>query len=290
MIAFVTSAEARELDEDMAPLCGAMLQLGVPHQVVVWDDPNVDWGTFSAAIIRSTWDYHTRIDEFLAWVDRTAGLTRLINDRQMLHWNTDKSYLMDLDEAGIPIVPTDFIRTALVIGERVDVAGAKWENVVVKPTVSAGSNDTKRHMSHDGAVTHIRELIGRGKSVMVQPYQDAIDEHGETAMVYMGGEFSHAFYKGPILANGGNENRNSLFVEETIRSHSATSDQRVIGDRVMSYLKSKFDDLPLYARVDLVPSIDGPRLLELEVTEPSLYFSTAPGSVDRFAAMCANRA
>ncbi len=287
MIAFVTSAEARELDEDMAPLCGAMLHLGIPHEVVVWNDPGVDWASFDAAIVRSTWDYHTRIDEFLAWVDRVSGQTRLINDRQMLRWNTDKSYLLDLEMAEVPIVPTSFINTELELEHLVNETATKWENVVVKPTVSAGSNDTARHMSSAAAVSHIRELIARGKRVMVQPYQDAIDDHGETAMVYMGGEFSHAFYKGPILANGGNGNRNSLFVEETIRAHTATPEQRAIGDRIMSYLKGRFGSAPLYARVDVVPSIDGPRLLELEVTEPSLYFSTAPGSVDRFAAMCA---
>lgn len=287
MIAIVTSDKARELDEDMAPLCGAMLHLGVPHQVVAWDDPGVDWSSFSAAIIRSTWDYHTRIEEFLAWVDRVAALTRLYNSHEMIHWNTDKRYLADLESVGVPIVPTLFVDSVKALDE-LSTRGVVWSDIVVKPTVSAGSNDTARHAVFSDVLNHAGALVARGKIAMLQPYQRAIDEHGETAMVYMAGEFSHAFYKGPILADNANDARNSLFVEETIRSHSATLAQRAIGNRLMSYIIDRFGEAPLYARVDVVPGDNGPLLLELEITEPSLYFSTADGSVERFAKICAD--
>ena len=286
MIAFVTSDKARELDEDMAPLCGAMLHLGVPHDVVAWDDPSVDWSSYSVVIVRSTWDYHTRIDEFLAWVDHVSSVTRLCNSRAVIRWNTDKRYLADLASVGVPVVPTSFISSPEEMSSFA-ARSSNWEDVVVKPTVSAGSNDTARHNSFESAAAHMNNLLGRGKVVMLQPYQKEIDELGETAMVYMAGEFSHAFYKGPILADNSGDTRNSLFVEETIRAHSATSAQRAIGDRLMTYMIDSFGEAPLYARVDVVPGVDGPLLLELEVTEPSLYFSTAEGSVERFAELCA---
>ena len=286
MIALVTADKALELDEDMAPLCGAMLHLGVPHQVVAWDDPGVAWSSFSAVIIRSTWDYHTRIDEFLAWVDRVALVVRLYNSREMIHWNTDKRYLADLDAIDVPVVPTLFVDSVDALDE-LSARGIPWSDIVVKPTVSAGSNDTARHASADSALAHAQDLVARRKVAMVQPYQHAIEEQGETAMVYMAGEFSHAFYKGPILADNTNDARNSLFVEETIRAQVATQEQRSIGDRLMTYIIERFGEAPLYARVDVVPGEDGPLLLELEITEPSLYFSTAEGSAERFAKLCA---
>ena len=286
MIAFVTSDKALELDDDMAPLCGAMLRLGAAHQVVCWDDPDVDWSAYSAVIVRSTWDYHARIDEFRAWIDQVCAVSNLHNAAEVLQWNIDKHYLNDLSSSGIPIVPTTFVDTDAVLAQLLK-AGASWSNVVVKPTVSAGSNDTALHAGHEDAVFHIRELLAKGKIPMVQPYQSAIDEHGEVGLVYMAGEFSHAFFKGPLLGGAVKDRRNALFLEETIRPHTASDEQRVLGDQVLSYMVGRFGAPPLYLRVDTVPGLNGTVLLELEATEPSLFFPTGEGSADRFAAKCA---
>lgn len=286
MIAFVTSDKALELDDDMAPLCGAMLRLQAPYQVVCWDDPDVDWSVYSAVIVRSTWDYHARIDEFRAWIDRMSIGGCIHNSAEVLHWNIDKHYLDDLAVAGIPIVPTIFVDNAEAL-ERMLSASTKLENVVVKPTVSAGSNDTALHAQHPDAVVHIRELLAKGKVPMVQPYQSAIDEHGEVGLVYMAGEFSHAFYKGPLLGGAVRDRRNALFLEETIRPHIASDEQRSLGEQVLSYMVGRFGTPPLYMRVDTVPSPNGTLLLELEATEPSLFFTTSEGSAEQFAAKCA---
>ena len=286
MIAFVTSDKALELDDDMAPLCGAMLRLGVAHQVVCWDDPDVDWSVYSAVIVRSTWDYHARIDEFRAWIDRLGTSGRIHNSAEVLRWNIDKHYLNDLASAGIPIVPTTFVDDSQVL-ERMLSASTNLGNVVVKPTVSAGSNDTALHAEDKSAVVHIRELLAKDKIPMVQPYQSAIDEHGEVGLVYMAGEFSHAFFKGPLLGGAVKDRRNALFLEETIRPHTASDEQRVLGDLVLSYMVGRFGSPPLYLRVDTVPGPTGTLLLELEATEPSLFFATSEGSADRFAAKCA---
>lgn len=285
MIAFVTSVKALELDEDMAPLVGAMSHLGVPHEVVCWEDAAVDWSKFDAVVVRSTWDYHARIAEYLAWVDRVAKQTRLFNSSEVLHWNTDKRYLEELHKAGIPVVPTTFVIDDHALSELL-ATGVDWNRCVVKPTVSAGSNDTALHDSHDGAVAHVRQLFAKGKTAMVQPYQSAIDQLGETGLVYMAGKFSHAFYKGPLLAGAVKDRRNSLFLEETIRPERAAPDQLAIGEQIVAFMHQRFGVAPLYMRVDLVPGDDGPVLLELEATEPSLFFNTDPASAERFARCC----
>ena len=286
MIAFVTSDKALELDDDMAPLCGAMLRLGVAHQVVCWDDPDIEWSSYSAVIVRSTWDYHARIDEFRTWINQVCAVSKLYNSAEVLRWNIDKHYLNDLSSAGIPIVPTTFVDTEYVLDHMMN-AGASWSNVVVKPTVSAGSNDTALHASHADAVTHMRGLLSKGKVPMVQPYQSAIDEYGEVGLVYMAGEFSHAFFKGPLLGGAVKDRRNALFLEETIRPHTASLKQRALADQVLGYMVGRFGSAPLYLRVDTVPSDSGTVLLELEATEPSLFFATSAESAERFAAKCA---
>ncbi|NDB06818.1 MAG: hypothetical protein EBX95_14095, partial [Acidimicrobiia bacterium] len=55
-----------------------------------------------------------------------------------------------------------------------------------------------------------------------------------------------------------------------------------LGDDVVRWVTERFG-LPLYARVDLLPTADGPIIIELEMTEPSLYVSLGDGAADRFA-------
>ena len=108
-IALVSARAARDLDEDLPPLIAAFRALDRPVSVVDWDDPNVDWRAFELALLRSTWDYATRLEEFFAWLERTARLTRLVNPLPVVRWNTDKHYLADLARDGIPTVPSEFV-------------------------------------------------------------------------------------------------------------------------------------------------------------------------------------
>ncbi len=108
-IALVTAREALALDEDMPPLRAALAAAGVMAEVPCWDDPAVDWSCYDAALLRSTWDYVERIDEFLAWCERCARQTRLLNSPDVVRWNTDKHYLVHLAQAGVPVVPTRFV-------------------------------------------------------------------------------------------------------------------------------------------------------------------------------------
>jgi O-ureido-D-serine cyclo-ligase len=282
-VALVSARAARALDEDLPPLIAAFAASGARAEIVDWDDPQVDWGRFDLALLRSAWDYTERLREFLAWVERTAALTVLHNPVAVVRWNSDKHYLLDLERARLPVVPTR-IAEAGAAAEPVlrdflrEHAGAE---LVVKPAVGAGSRDARRHSRSDMAsiLAHMQPLLASGRSVMLQPYLESVDRDGETALMFIDGRFSHAIRKGALLPAGAPAT-GALFAAEDIRPRVAGADELAVAEQVMAELP--FGPL-LYGRVDLIRDEAGrPCVLELELTEPSLYVSYQPGAAERF--------
>jgi hypothetical protein len=295
-IALATCSTFPDLDADDAPVIGALAERGVDAVPAVWDDPAVDWAGFDLVVVRDTWDYSPRREEFLAWA---ASVPAIANPVEVLTWNTDKIYLRDLQAAGLPTVPTIWLDPARNLTSRaVHTRFPATGDFVVKPTVSAGAKDTGRYNSNEAdergqAIVHARDLLRAGRHVMVQPYLSRVDTAGETALVYIDGEFSHAVRKGPLL-EGPYRGVEGLFKQEQMEAREATADERAVADRVVATLR---DVVPgaagaplLYARVDLLPGPDGsPVLLEVELTEPSLFLALADGALERFADAIARR-
>jgi hypothetical protein len=278
--AALTTGEDGDVDEPL--LLNALADAGLEADTADWADPSVDWAAADLVVVRSTWDYAPRRGEFLAWARRVEDRTTLLNPAAVLEWNTDKRYLRDLAATGVPVVPTAW-------AERDDQVGAAldpWDgDVVVKPAVSAGARDTARHApgARAEAAAHARRVLASGRAVMVQPYLERLDAEGETALVYVDGEYSHAFGKGAILAGG--PLGEGLYAEEELSRRTAGDAQRALGDRVLAWATERAGEPLLYARVDLVPGPDGsPHVLEVELCEPSLYFSLADGAAARLAA------
>ncbi len=285
-IALVTAAAARKLDEDLPPLAAALREASMDFRIVDWDDAAVDWAQFGLAVLRSTWDYTMRLPEFLAWAERVSAATRLLNPLDVVRWNTDKHYLGDLARAGVPTVSSHFVEPgedAGIVLERFLSTHASQE-FVVKPTVGAGSRDAQRygHEERTPALDHVERLLDAGRSVLLQPYLERVDAYGETALVYIAGDFSHAIRKGPLLQRGDAPTR-ALFAPEHITPRVAHADElRVAGSALAAM---PFEGRPLrYARVDLIrDGADKPCVLELELTEPSLFFAHGNGAAQRFA-------
>lgn len=284
-IAVVTAAVARDLDEDLPPLLEAAGAVDLTVSVVDWHDDAVDWAGFELALVRSTWDYSDRRREFLDWAQRVDGLTRLVNPAPVLAWNTDKAYLAQLAAEGVAVVPTLVIRP----GDD-DPADLDWPagEVVVKPAVSAGSRDTARYAAarRGRAVDHARSLLDADRAVVVQPYLGSVDHRGETALILLGGEYSHSICKGPLLREGDAPSR-ALFAPEHITARAAAPDELDAGRAVLDAM-GRLAPLagvrfPLaYVRVDLVRDDDGrPLVLEVEATEPSLFFEHQPAAAGR---------
>jgi glutathione synthase/RimK-type ligase-like ATP-grasp enzyme len=273
-VAVVTARAAVGTDEDDPILLDALAQAGALVDVVPWDDASVQWASYDIAVVRSTWDYASRRTEFLDWARSTAAVTRLRNDPAVLAWNTDKAYLAELATAGLDVVPTTVLRP----GDDADLPDDG--EFVVKPAVGAGSIDTARYSPAERAraVEHVRRLLDNGRPVLVQPYQSSIDEHGETALLFVDGGFSHAARKGALLPAGGRPpaSDGELFAAETMSPTQPTAAERALADQVLDSAPFDRESL-LYARVDLVAGGDGgPLLLELELTEPSMFLAHAP--------------
>jgi len=290
-IALATAAGFPDLDEDGPVLVDALARRGIEAGPAVWTDEDVDWSAYDLVVVRSTWDYQDRRDDFIDWACRVAGVTLLANPADVLAWNTDKIYLRGLRGAGLPVVPTDWLEpgdtfTVPEVGE-----------YVVKPAVSAGSRDTNRYLvgDHDEmAAAHANALLAAGRTVMVQPYLGQVDTAGETALFFFGGRYSHAIRKGPLLTPA-MEQVAGAYKEETVEPREPSEAERQAAEQVLDSLAQLAPagrtDLA-YARVDLVPGPDGtPTLLELELTEPSMFlvYDGAAGVVaaDRFAAAIA---
>jgi O-ureido-D-serine cyclo-ligase len=280
-VALVTAAQVRKVDHDLPPLVAALADVGLDGVPTVWDDPTVDWSGFAAAVVRSTWDYVPRRDRFLAWAEEVDAVTRLWNPPAVLRWNTDKRYLFELAAAGAAIVPTRLLEPGDPVALP-ELAGAGAE-IVVKPSVSAGSQDTDRYRADRTAeaVAHVRRLLDAGRNVFVQPYLPSVDESGERALVYLEGHFSHAALKGPLLVPD-TAVVAGLFAQEQMQPATPTATERALGDQVMDLVAERFGRL-LYGRVDVVDGPDGPCVLELELAEPSLFHAHGPGSAARLA-------
>ena len=272
-ITFVSSSFALDLDPDLPLLLDASRERGIEAEITTWDDPAVDWTTYDAVVVRSCWDYIERRDEFLAWA---ASVPRLHNAYDVLDWNTDKVYLRQIEAAGVPIIETRWdVARGDDIGDH-----AEW---VVKPTVSAGSRDTARWGSPDEVYAHSAALVAAGRASMTQPYISSVDDEGETAMLFIGGEFSHAIRKGQLLHRGEGI-RQDRDRRESIEPRTPRAAQLAVSTAALAAAGDILGlaEAPLYARIDLVTADDGePVLIELELAEPSLFLPQSDGGAGR---------
>lgn len=283
-VALVTCSELPDLHADDQLLLAPLREHGITVTPAVWDDPAIDWDVFDLAVLRSTWDYTRRREQFLSWAH---SVPRLANPAKLVEWNTDKRYLRALSAAAVAVVPTTWLEP----GDPLALPDSG--EYVVKPAVGAGSIDTGRYRLNDAAEralaeAHAARLLDAGATVMLQPYLTAVDTAGETAMLYVGGRFSHAIRKGPML-DGPDPGAEGLFREELIEPREPSDAEREIAQATYAAIPGSQDDL-LYARIDLIPADDAsPIVLEVELTEPSMFLSHASGAAGRLAQAIAAR-
>jgi glutathione synthase/RimK-type ligase-like ATP-grasp enzyme len=265
------------VDPDSPHLLAALEDVGLRGELCVWDDSKVRWDAYDLVVIRSTWDYSPRRDEFLDWA---KGVAHLMNPFDVLEYSSDKHYLEDLGNAGHRIVPSFFCDVGMM---PIFPSG----DFVVKPSVGAGSIDAARYAAHQRgeAREHVLRLHAQGRDVLIQPYVSSVDEVGERALVFIDGAFSHAMTKGAML-NTPAAKRDGLFRMEQMSVANAEPDAVHFATRVLGDLD--FADL-LYARVDVVRTDTGWALMELELVEPSLFLQFHAPAAERLAQAIAQR-
>jgi hypothetical protein len=294
-VALVTCREFPELDAYDAVLVPRLNSMGICAEGVVWDDRTIDWDRFDLSVVRSTWDYAGRRDEFLQWA---RSVPRLANPAPVLEWNTDKHYLRDLESRGVPVVPTTWLEPerglrARGLHTRMPALG----DFVLKPAVAAGSIGAGRYTANDSygrgqAIAHALKLLEAGQSVMLQRYLPSVDTKGETSMVFLDGQYAYAVRKDAMLRGPVSGER--LYQAETLQGgYEPTPDERAVAQDAIAGAMACLDN-PLrpflYARADLVQGDhDAPVLLELELTEPSLFPELAAGGIDKVCRAIAGR-
>lgn len=284
------------VDHDLPLLVDALAPAGLPARVVLWTDPSIAWEKFDLVVIRSPWDYPWKSAEFLDWLNHVATVSRVLNAPDLIRWNIDKIYLRDISAVSdVPIVPTTFCTTIDEVAAA--CAAVDSARLVIKPSVSAGSQNTGLFDAGDpGALQLAGHILAIGKTVMVQPAIDGVQEHGEHALLYFNGRFSHAISKGPLLAVGGGL-LGGVYVEE-IAGVDPGQAELAVGDALIAAVTTVLTDrglnasdaLPLYARIDVVDDPEhGPLVLEAELFEPSLFLSSHPDAVGNFVAAVRER-
>lgn len=262
----------RHLDDELQLLVTAANDRGHRADICVWDDPAIDWNPYDSVVVRSCWNYTGRREEFVAWA---RSVPSLHNPSDVIAWNTDKVYLREFAASGTPVIDTYWdVQRGDDIGEH-----SEW---VCKPSISAGSRDTARWSSREEVYAHSAALVAAGRTSMVQPYVQSVDTDGETAMIFLGGDFSHAIRKGQLLhkGEGADVDRDS---RESITPRAPTAAQHEVAAESLAVVARivALDEPLLYARVDLVTASDGsPVVIELELTEPSLFLNHSEDGAD----------
>lgn len=277
-------------DEDKGWYERAAATAGIDLTFLPWDTAPAALAASDLVVFRSVWDYHHDWARFTAALDGLQTLGVVHNPVPVVRWNGDKRYMAQLETMGIAVVPTTFVTS--VNDARSALAGFDTgDQVVVKPTVSAGSRDTGLFTVGDTRALELASLIVASDRVaMIQPAIPSVSTDGEIAMIYLDGDFSHAASKGPLLAPGGGLIGGTY--AEQIDTHTPSAAVRSLADSVVDAVHQLAWDaqwLPrgerlLYARIDVATTDTGPVLLEAELFEPSLFLATSPNAADRFMA------
>lgn len=271
-VAFVTTGSRLAGWEDDQIAAEALQGLGTEVEFVAWDEGSAEWDSFDRVVLRSTWDYIDRLDEFLEWAEGIGG-SRLRNRPEVIRWNSDKRYLAELSGSGLPVPPTMLLGSGSV---------PEFEDeVVVKPVIGGGGRLVGRFGPDDreALLDLVAEIWEGGGTAMVQPYLSEVETAGETAISVFGGDVSHVLRKGAFLAGGERAPVGADGVAEAMHdpglvgSGEAGRSEIELAEKTIAWLTARFGEIPLFARIDMIPDGPvGPTLVEVELIEPHFYF------------------
>ena len=282
-LAFATSADYPSIQPDDAHLATSLERLSIQPIVCVWNDPEVDWSTFDAVLIRTIWDYFKHHAAFLDWLDRLDRLgVPTINDSALLRWNSDKRYLLELAQLGIDIIPTQ-LASAHELGNVLIAMPA--QQVVIKPAISGSAWHTLRGTVGDEIFAQAVTRLPREFHYLVQPFVPEIVSEGEWSLLYFAGEFSHAVIKRPAIGDYRVQGEYGGSADPIVPSAATLAAAR----RALVAVAAIGHGDHLYVRVDGVICADRFLIMELELIEPFLHLDIQPGAAECLARHVAER-
>jgi len=275
-VAFATYRDAAALTDDDRLAADALRERGVRTCPAIWNDSDVAWGRFDLVVIRSTWDYPEAPVAYARWVESFASTpNRLWNPPRAVLSTLDKRYLVELGRQGVAAVPTAVVTPSEEEPLRAVLDRHGWDDVVIKPAVSASARGTWRSRRATAAHDEARFAEQRrARDLLVQPFCPEIAA-GEWSLIFLGGEYSHAVIKRPA-AGDFRVQRHFGGVPAAARPSGRLIEQAAA-------VLARLGEPLLYARVDGIERAGDLVLMELEVNEPHLFLSTSGNAPARFA-------
>ncbi|RZJ98740.1 MAG: hypothetical protein EOO46_24410 [Flavobacterium sp.] len=262
-----TAPEYENLDSEHGKIMAYLKEKGFQPSCQIWDDEKIDWLGFDVLIMKTTWDYHHRLVEFNAWLNKLEKIgAYVLNPIDVLRWNSDKIYLKELEENGARIANTIWLGQ----GENFDVnrlfAELNTEKIIIKPRVSASANHTYA-LTQEEAHQKKEEIEGllRTENLMAQSFLKEIQTEGEWSLLFFDGKFSHSLMKVPKADDFRVQSHHGGSVKAVeVPSHLVKTAQSIVDNHTKGCL---------YARVDGV-EVDGQFvLMELELIEPYFFIN-----------------
>ena len=262
-IVIASCKELPSFEKDDRPFHAALRARNIDFVVLPWDEITAA-SSYDACLIRTTWDYVERWQEFSVWTQEVSKQTRLLHSAELIAWNIDKRYLRELNQKGVAIAPTLWLDKPIDLRSWLETGS--YNKGFLKPVVGACASDTMRFS--DANVEEAQQFLEsccRQQQMMLQPYLHTVETEGEYSTIFFGGKFSHAVRKIPVPG------------DYRVQDDFGAKDEGIMAPKGLMELSLKVLEhiaFPwLYARVDALHTPQGQWVLnELEMIEPSLFF------------------
>jgi len=261
------TGDAFEHDLQIAAIEPAFIDAGLNLEVIDWRAPIEAFAGIALVMIGTSWDYQDHSEEFLAKLEQLEGAGIIVcNSSTIVRWNTKKTYLRALEEAGAAIIPTLWVDNA----NRQTIAGAMEHfgagTLVIKRQIGAGAMG--QHRFTRDAMPDAGWSMGH--PAMIQPFLPQITKEGELSFLFIDGELSHALIKRAEEGDYRIQSRYGGYEEAIEPDARDTAAAKAILTKIPG-------ETPLYARIDMLRSEEGTLLLmEAELIEPYLYPQQGP--------------
>ncbi|MBJ2329422.1 glutathione synthetase [Schaalia cardiffensis] len=290
-VTLATSSAMSNLYHGEEGLLDALAERGCDPSIKIWNDPDVDWTDAGTVIVRSVSDYPLQRQAFLEW---TKKVPRILNHPDILEWNTHKTYLRSLEKRGLPTIPTAWLEPEQNLSKhQIHTRFPASGEFIVKPAVSSGVRDIGRYTTvstaqRQAAIAQVQQLLGAGRTVMLQRYLEEIDTHGEISLVFFNGLVSHAVEKRAVLhpATITEPTMHEAVVTAEAADHIAWQWGERIRRVLHAYVRERIgrDEQFLFNRVDIVPDDEGSfRVMEVSLVDADLYLAATPEALGNFA-------